>query len=766
MSEHRKLEKLYGIDFPGGNQMEGEAWVRWLERQFRAQEHSMQAKKLNASLHRNFRMNRQWLTTRDGRKWKSAGDLGGKPRPTLNLFGPALDFRLGVVEDQKPGFNALPLPSQSTSSYEVAEAQQSLAEYYYNRDRYWNLFRAARASAQTDGMCLVHVYVEDNAGEVREDVRLIGSAQPEFEKFKAAGYEVNDKGFVVVPIGEAGEPLPPGTTSRIFKTGDISSRLVYAHEVLVDPEAKSVNGQDAANWIIVRRLRDLETARLLCNDPELEADGSRLSSTYSDANIWGVEDATLWRNNTPPWPTKKQAEKEGIWDYTIYIRPHPDTFPDGLCRRVIGHKMASEEYQKDSLSGGLLPFARVTDGTSDDDFWPRPICADWVTDQIQINGLLLQMMQQAQHYGGTRVMALNGTMLQESFNDIMGSVLLYEGLKPDIIPAQSSSVDLKEMLSFLIQKFEDKTSWNQLSRGQVQGQAGGGMQDVSGRALLGARDLLERPFGPVVAAAAEGVSEWAQLVVAHAKDLFSTDRLIPLMGDRPDLARKLKGSDLGPYPVVYVDPETFMPMPRSLRHQMLQQLAESGWITPENFIRRAPYADIRNVHYGDRAQWDRAQWMNLQLEERWEEFLELDPEMLYGFGATPIFYSDSPPVHKQALDELIADDKKPWQVRMLASQRYAIYDELDRAKQQPLMTDPQTGQQIGTAMPPEVIGVPKDLQPAPAPSPEEMAGAGGGMEALIGSSPNPAMSGAGVPMASQDTAAPLGSNPTEQLLME
>jgi hypothetical protein len=69
--------------------------------------------------------------------------------------------------------------------------------------------------------------------------------------------------------------------------------------------------------------------------------------------------------------------------------------------------------------------------------------------------------------------------------------------------------------------------------------------------------------------------------------------------------------------------------------------------------------------------------------------------MLYGPNGIPIWWQDDPAAHLTALNEIILDERKPFPLRKLASDRAGIYEQLAQAKADPLQPVPL-----------EVLGVP------------------------------------------------------------
>lgn len=724
--------------------------LNWTKKQYETQGGPRQIRNLHYTRHDNFRASRQWITSRDRRTWREPQADKNTLRPVLNLVGPALDFRLGIYMEQRPGFAYQPITS-GTAGREVAEAQQALVEYEFFRQRAWMTHLDAAYWAQTHGVAFIEVFVDKSRGPSYEDIEVIPEEDPRFAVFKDLGYELVEGG-VAVPLDDSGNFMEPGVQARKVYEGELASRVVLANEILVDPEARTINGpQDAARWLIKRRARELNNVRIEIGNDDFQGD----TIIDGDPNYESLDDmGAAWSRGLPPFPgARARRHKEMVWEQCIYFAPATGVMEEGSWLRMIGNKIIEES---DELPGGKIPFARFTDGSSDPSFFPRPVMSDWIGDQTAINSQLQNALQSAR-LGGGRLLAQKNTVVEETYSKIVGSVLEYTGAKPDVIQALRMSPDTMGLLLFMIHQLENKTGWNDLARGQVTGgENTSSMQDVSGRALLGAKELFERTFGPGVRAMAQGVTEWADIVVQLSKFITTTPRLIPRVG-RPDLAITLSAEKLGSDSLVYCDAQTMMPMPQSLRHQLLFDHYKQGMLTLEQYQQRSPFSDIRNMSMGDTPQWERAKWINTLIEEKYEEYATQDPMMLYAPEGLLILWQDIPGVHKRALLELILNERKSWGIRKIAADRWGIYDQLERAQADPNRMMP---------VPWEVIGAPSDRVRAPMMTPPTTPAAGaagapavpGQSQPVMGTSPTPEMAGpTGPTAASQDTAQPLGA---------
>jgi hypothetical protein len=760
----RRLQAIYGESFPDPEEKDkkklAEGWLAWLKGQIALQRGVMEDKRLHWARHRLFRQGRQWISTRDGKHWRELNADENRVRAVFNMIGPALDFRVSLLQEQRPGFKHQPLAGQGVSGRETAEAQQSVAEWYFFTQKIWPLAVSAMSEAQTDGVAFLNVYIDKQGGPQLENVELIDEDDERFEAMAAQGYRVRDSGLLELPLATDGTVREAGQGASKRPAGDIRTRLLLAHETWADPEAKTILGADRrAKWFLVRRVRDLHSARIQLDDEKLEADVE--GKALDPLDVLSHQVGSRFQRGLPPFPGTRQRLKDGgVFENMLYLAPSEE-FPEGKWVEVI----TPRHLRSGELPGGVIPIARFTDGSTDDELYPRPVMSDWISDSISINSLGSKILEYSRLHSGTQLMAMEGTLLKETWTDIVGSVVEYKGPKPDHLPAPRVSSDLWQMWTQMIRQLEAKTGWTDLARGKLTGE--GGFQDIAGRAVLAARELFERQFGPMVRAAAAGGSDWAEIVVRYAQHLYEVPRLVPMSG-RPDLAKRIDGDMLAGDPSVYIEPETLQPLPRALRNQLLFDYMQQGLISVAEFKKRAPFAEIRDLNMGDSDQWNRAQMVNTVLEERWEELAEMEAIQLFDVAeGLAVFWQDEPEVHMKALDELILDDRKPFALRKLAADRWGIYMELSRTKQWPEELVLQ-----GFERPPapaEVVGVPNSVAQRTAPSvPQTVQGqgqGGGTLGAQQGASPAPELSGSNLPSASTDRAQPLGRGAAEKALV-
>lgn len=745
----RRLEAYYGVGFPDPDMEDkkklAEGFKAWVNREVDRQSSVMNDKRLHYARHRLFRQGRQWISTRDGRQWRELNADENRIRAVFNMIGPALDFRVTLLQEQRPGFKYLPIAGQGINGREIAIAQQSFAEYYFQMQKIWDLSTLAMSEALTDGVCFLNVYLDKEMGPSLENVELISEDDDRYESFSAQGYKKRKSGLIELPLGP-GAAVSGATSSSTVKGGDLKTTLILAHETYADSEARCINGADKqAKWFMVRRMRDIHSVRLQLDDPKLEPDVGNPSSEVTDLSF--AFDAQKWHKGMPPFPsTRMRMPDGGVFENKIYLAPSKE-IPEGMWIELLTER----HLKTGNLPAKVIPIVRFTDGSTDGELYPRPEMSDWIGDQTAINGLGSKILEFARLHAGSRVMALEGTIVKETFTDIVGSIVNYQGPKPDVLQPPRVSPDLWQMWKTMVQQLEAKTGWDDMARGQLTGE--GGFQDVAGRAVLAARELFERQFGRMIRAAARGVSDWSTLYVQYGQEFFDTPRMIPMLG-RPDLAKKISKTELQGPPSTYVDPETLQPLPRALRNQMLTDYLKQGLITVETFKKRAPFAEVRDLSMGDSDHWDRAQVINTVLEENWKKFSKMEALELFDVASgLPIFWQDITDVHMKALEEIILDDKHPFELRKLAADRWGIYSELAKSKDFPQELEMQ-----GMPRPPapaEVLGVPNSIAQRQEPLPQQMAA--GPMGGGPGASPAPELSPTTFPGAATDMANPLGA---------
>lgn len=671
----RGLKARYGQTFPGFD-AKASAWVNYSDWLWGTQDSAMQDRIYLAEKIENFREGNQWITGRNGR-WISPTPPQNVVRHTVNCVGPAQDYRLGVLEEQRPGFRVT-AHGDTTEDRDAADAQQRFAEWLYFRRGMLQKLIVTMGHAQNFGAAGMQAVWNTSLGQRREArITLVDDDGNEAE------HNLDDRGRVV----------SEGVPAHMYTEGDVDFIPVRGDQVRCDPEALNVAD---CRWLQIKRLRPQSELVFEHGDRALAADSGPYGQTVSRTR--GSMMALL-RETDRRSGIDRFGDIPTTWETTAYLAPS-DFIPEGLFFVVAGNTLLHVGPLPFGPKAGI-PFARFTDGGRQADFFPQPTIAYSLEDQIAINAIVSRIMQNARINSGGRLLAYHGSVLKDTYTNTLGSIIEWKGSQPpQWLQSAQIGQDTWQTLQFHVNEFEKKTGWNDVARGQTSSST-----PESGRGILAIREQYERALSPFVRAAAEGMSEMARIAIHVAAWGYKRERLLPIVGeDRPDLPRYIAGADLERQTDVRVDPETLMPMPRALKLQLLREEMELGTITPDEYRKRSPYADTRSLESPDALHHARAKRINFELESM-AEAIEMGQAM-----QPPIFWQDNPGVHQQVLQALILDDRKPPTVRRLAASRWDYYALLNQAQ----MGDPNASMQVKALIDQLMPGGPIPPPPVPA----------------------------------------------------
>ncbi len=642
----RALRARYGQAFPGFDSRTTN-WVAYLNWLWGSQDSAMGDRMFLAEKLKLFRDGDQWISAQDGR-WTKPRPPKNVVRQTVNMIGPAQDYRLNVLEEQRPGFVVVP-HGNTSEDRDAAEAQQILAEWVYYRRGVLEKLVTAMRFAQDFGVAGLQVVWNTSLGQRREAT---------ITRIDADGIER------AIPLDERGRELPEGSPPHVYAEGDVDFIPVRGDQVRCDPEALDVSH---CRWLQIRRLRPLSELIFEHGDSALGVEAVPYGATLVDSRSGA---RPVWRRPESYYPEERFGDTPVAEEATLYLAPS-DYLPDGLFVVTAGNRLLHIGPLPFGPDCGI-PFARFTDGGTLPDFFPRPAAADWLDDQVAINALVSRILQNARLNSGGRLLAYHGSIVKDTYTNTLGSVIEWKGPRPpEWLEASAIGQDTWNALQFHIRMIENKSGWNDVARGQLSPQV-----PESGRGILAIREQFERGLQPFIRAAARGMADAFTLAIKVAAWGYIRPRLVPIVGeDRPDLVRFITQADLSRQTDVRVDPETLMPMPRALKQQMLREDLELRVIDVQEYRRRSPYANVRNLNTPDDLHYARAKRVNFLLEQT-AELIEAGQLL-----QPPLFWQDNPGIHQQVLQELILDDRKPAAVRRVAASRWDYYALLQLAQQ-------------------------------------------------------------------------------------
>lgn len=619
-AEDRAMRAMYGEEFPLAKESPTDSdWVAWARALADSRDAAKALRLHFAARNRMFvDEDAQWISSPARGVWRTPRAAADQARIVWNVVKPALNLRLNLVTEQRPGFRTRPTQFDPRAQRR-AEVQQDALEYQYDEQEMGGMngrLREAVFWAQRDGVSFLHVFWDPDAGPWRE---------------------------FGVPSGEVGPDGAEVMDTRSMPLGDIRTRVYRMDQVSVSANATA---SERPHWWVLRD--EIPVGQAVAEYGENAA--VREPGTATTATGGGT-----WMRTADE--TERFADTETTDRLIVYCE-RSGFLPDGLMLVVVGDTLV---VPPSPLPTSKVPVTRVTDGTSDPAFFPQPIMEDWIGEQMQINNALSKWTDAIRRGAGGQLMARANAVSMDTL--VAGLTRVIEVTSPGPISeavqwvnAPSIGSDVKEFITLRLKAFEDKSGWNDASRGSFNA-------DMSGRSILAQREAVERIFTPPIMAVAAAMVQWAKAVLDYMRWGYDIPRTVALAGrGRADLAREITAEDLDGVSDVQIDPETLVPMPRAMRLFLLDQLHSKGAISLDEYRRRQPFAFIQNVDTPDRDHQSRARRV-------------ADAFRRIGMGeqvpVPPLLWQDNEAIHQDVLErEILLDDDAPPLARQLADERW------------------------------------------------------------------------------------------------
>lgn len=674
--QRRGMIALYGADFPLLRAIDGAKpnesdWVRWAATMWTNLRPGVQKRLHNTERNRLMRDGDQWVSAIGLGPWVNPPKPKGAARMVVNMIAPALDQRLQVITEQRPGFHTKP-ETLDPDAAKRAEAQQYALEYQHDQQDMQAVIREAAYWAGTDGVSFLVSYWEPDRGPWSE-------------------VEIEPQG------GEQalGAPAP---TAQV-QLGDVCTKVYRIEQVRVSPNATST--EEPYYWILREVVPLSQSVKMRGAKVVSSGAVGSVPSDLSDEATLGL----LGFGN--PSVNELMTNQETVDRYTVFCEPS-EYVPQGLTLIVEADRLIFVG----PLLCGVVPVVRLTDGSSDPAFYPKPIMENWIEAQMRVNAITSKWVESIRTNAGGRFLGRAGMVTSETL--IGGTLSMIEvkgagALNEMIMPVTGFSVgnDAKELLAIEVKRFEDLSGWNDISRGSFEG-------DSSGRAILATRETLERVFAPPVGAVAKAMTKWAKIQLHWMQWGYDLPRTIAMIGQsRPDLGMQVSSEDFNGIAEVEIDPETLMPMPRALRLFLLDQLRDVGEITPQQHLKRMPFGSLRSIESPDDDHTARAYRVSEAIKR--------------GMPLPPIRWQDNEAIHQNILErEIILNDTLPEPIIQLAHQRW-----VELAQQSSMKMGLTMPAVAGPASPQRTSGHATGTGPGQTPS-----GLPAGQQPVLGSSPS------------------------------
>jgi hypothetical protein len=591
---------LYGHDFPQASddratRTDKRAWAAWAHGLWESRREAVQDHLYLVERNRLFRAGQQWISAQGSGPWREPPKPKDAARVVYNMVDKALDQRLQILMDQRPGFLVTPA-TMDPDDKRRAQAKQLALEAQFDQLDMQRKAREAVFWAQTDGVAFWHMFWDPDRGPFDE------------------------------MLGENSQRTP---------LGDLNLHTLRVEQVRVSSNATA---NIPPHWMVVREVISASEAAYQYGLTGLVA---------SDSQNSGGQPASVGESGSSGWVLSRTTIGEGqrlrnedtVDRLTVYIAPHPTALPGGLQMVVVGDAVV---FGPSDLLWGVIPVVRVPDGSSDPSYYPRPVVEQWLDHQVRVNALLSKWVENIRVNAGGRFLTRPNAISTETFMGGITSMIEVRGagaMTDSIQPVQGFSVgnDVKEALALEKTAFEDASGWNAVSRGQVTGE--------SGRAIIASREQLERVFSPAVTALATGYTDWSKVVLAGMVWGYDVPRTLGAIGKgRPDLARAITSVDLDGQADVKVEAASMMPMPLAFRLYLLDNWLQTGVIDIKEYRRRQAFAITRDMGTPDEDQEARARRVADAIRNR--------------LAVPPVRWQDNEAIHQDVLEReiLLQDD--------------------------------------------------------------------------------------------------------------
>lgn len=649
--EMRRLQRaIYGDSFPLASEDPAErtdsgAWAKWVRERWDSRREAVQMHLHLVERNRLFRAGQQWISSTGTGPWREPARPRDAARVVYNMVDKALDQRLQILTDQRPGFSVTP-QTQEPTDRRKAQAHQIALEYQYDQMQMDRKMREAEYWAQTDGIGFWHLFWNPDRGPWDE------------------------------AVGET-----PGQKKPM---GDLDCQTLRVEQVRVSANATAT---EDPYWMVIRETITRAEAVWRWGVTGLDASDVTAPTTSGAAAYAGSEGVGSWvLSQTTVGEGQRLREELVVDKFTCYVAPHPEALPGGLHVIVVGDSVV---FGPEDLLWGVIPVVRVPDGSSDPSYYPRPQMEQWLDHQMRVNALVSKWVENIRVNSGGRFLARPNAISTETLIGGLTSLVEVRGagsMDDTVRPVQGFSVgaDVKELLALEIKAFEDASGWNAVSRGQVTGE--------SGRAIIASREQLERVFAPSVGAAARAFTDWSKIAIAGMAWGYELPRTLGVVGlGRPDLALAVSSKDFDGVSDVRVEPATLMPMPMAFRLYLLDNWLQSGVIDIKEYRRRQQFAVARDISTPDDDQEARAKRVAFALRALAENPNAFIP---------PMRWVDDESIHQTVLErEILLQDDLPELVVEAAMERWNALAQQAAQKQGSMMGGMPPGMPPGDGAP-------------------------------------------------------------------
>lgn len=261
---------------------------------------------------------------------------------------------------------------------------------------------------------------------------------------------------------------------------------------------------------------------------------------------------------------------------------------DGLHTICIlgGAELYCEKWKKQ-----FFPFARFSWAKRINSYWSQGLAEQIQNIQLELNKILW-VEQRAFHVAGAlKVLVENGSkVVKEHINNEIGTLIYYQGTKPEYVIPPVMPVGFNERKQFLISAAFEQAGVSQLS---AAAQKPAGLD--SGKALRTMNNIESERFMTIGQAYEDFYLQLAKLTVDCARDIAKSGKKIDVRTPNNRFIEtinwnecSLEDQDM----ILKIYPVSSLPTDPSGRLAAIQEQVQAGWITPRTAKRLMDFPDL------------------------------------------------------------------------------------------------------------------------------------------------------------------------------
>lgn len=514
----------------------------------------------------NFLCGRQYIIPNDvTRRFNAPSDPKWRVRHVNNMIRPFVQTKISKLTRQEPQPQVVP-STGDWSDYEKARLAEALIEYWWQTMSLSDMLANALLMwTCVTGSGFLKVCWNPNKGpQMQVDRTTVGDEV--FDEVVKAAHRMTGE------VDEIHARTVDMQTIDMF-LGDVELRAIGPFSLFFHPSAKEV---DESLWALESNVKDMDALYEEWGDAALEVtmDGDA-DTAWNDyeARLLG-NDLFSNLNRAPRGDFPKVIEKQ------FYIRPCR-MFPEGKYFVVAGKKVLHEgPFPYDH---GQLPYVIFRDNHVPGRIWGQSTIEDAIPIQKAYNSVESKNQEVFNIHASPKWYNPRGSgVLESGLTTGPAEVIEYNHpLRPEQVPPPPLPGYTTELMNRQTSNMENVTGQHEATRGMAPGRVD------SGAGISSLQEADDSRLGTTFRHIGAGLAKVARLMLRTAKQFYREERVIQIVGESGIVeAHEFFGDDLLSHGYNDFDVRIFsgsaLPSSPSARTSLVMQLAQSGFLSPQN----------------------------------------------------------------------------------------------------------------------------------------------------------------------------------------